>query len=111
MAVMADAEGWAWVYCNPRVATHRSNQVCFTGFAAAERDELHARAAATGWLKPVGTVTAQLAFLCTGEKPGPSTLAKAHTCGATTSTRLDSSDLSRTVNCPGAAQMSSTPER
>jgi len=83
LATMSDRDGWDWIYTNFPPKTHRASsgkpKVCFTGFTDPEKLQL------TELAKPffdVHTgVVKGLAFLVTGESPGPSKLQKAGQMG------------------------------
>lgn len=77
IAALSEAEGWDWIYRNDRRPKDAAQQICFTGFGAAEREELEGIASRTGWLKVVGSITSKLNYLCIGDHPGPSKLEKA----------------------------------
>lgn len=76
LASMTEAEGWRWVYSQPKTRESGPPQVCFTGFPVDEKAELAALASKAG-LDVVRSVTKRLAYLCIGEEPGPAKLEKA----------------------------------
>jgi NAD-dependent DNA ligase len=82
IASLNESEGWRALYEIARSTRDRRDQICFTGFGKVEYDELEKDAAETGWLKVVGSVTTKLAFLCTGDTPGPAKVGKAEKLGA-----------------------------
>jgi len=61
-----------------RLATLEGNapEICFTGFSQSDEDHLHALAEESGFRLRTN-VTKRLSFLCAGEGPGPSKLARA----------------------------------
>ena len=77
---MSDAYGWDWIYANAKPRKEKLTQVCFTGFSATEKRELTGLAESAR-IEVVGSVTKNLAFLCTGENAGPSKLEKAREQG------------------------------
>jgi len=80
IAAMSDVQGWNWIYANAKPRKEKADQVCFTGFSAADKTELTALAQAAN-LEVVGSVTKALAFLCAGENAGPAKLEKARSQG------------------------------
>ena len=76
ISTMSDTEGWDWIYANAKPRKDKLTQVCFTGFSAAEKNQLTALAQ-TANLEVVSSVTRNLAFLCVGENAGPAKLEKA----------------------------------
>ncbi len=76
ISAMSDAQGWDWIYANAKPRKEKLTQVCFTGFSAADKNELTSLAQAAN-LEVVGSVTRNLAFLCAGENAGPTKLEKA----------------------------------
>jgi NAD-dependent DNA ligase len=93
IASLTENEGWRALYEIARSTRDQRDQICFTGFGKVECDELKKTASDTGWLKVVGSVTAKLAFLCTGDTPGPAKVAKAEKLGATSIDRDEFRDL------------------
>lgn len=81
IAAMPDAQGWDWIYANAPPRKLEADPICLTGFSAAECADLEARIALAPWLRLVGSVTANLAYLVTGGHPGPAKLAKAQARG------------------------------
>lgn len=79
LASMTEAEGWRWVYGQPKRAENR-HLVCFTGFPADEKAELVAHASSAG-IEVVGSVTKRMTVLVTGAAPGPSKLEKGASSG------------------------------
>lgn len=79
LAIMTDAEAWAWVYKTHPPKTKRNAdtrpQICFTGFGekhAAELKELAAK-----HFHVSSGVTVSLKYLITGPDPGPKKLEQA----------------------------------
>lgn len=81
LAAMSDADGWRWVYENSPPRKAPTDTVCFTGYSAAECEELHALAARATWLTITSTVTKKLTYLCAGTNAGPAKVAKAQAQG------------------------------
>ncbi|OQW89136.1 MAG: hypothetical protein BWK72_04020 [Rhodoferax ferrireducens] len=75
---LTENDGWNWVYTNlsPRKQKQSGSEICFTGFGINDKAELSLKAAEAG-LHVVGSVTKGLVFLCVGENPGYSKIAKA----------------------------------
>ena len=77
---MSEGEAWQWLYRNypPKSGKYRKkeNEICFTGFPAALRQELENEAEAAN-LDIVKSVTKSLRYLVAGPNAGPSKLAKA----------------------------------
>ena len=72
----AEDEAWRIVYSTATPKKERKIEVCFTGFADIEKNELMQLASDSGLHVTTG-ITKALAFLCIGENAGPSKLAKA----------------------------------
>lgn len=86
---MSDHECWVWRYANPGKPTNPKfpkpppqKTVCFTGFAAARKEELMHIAHAAGW-HPLQTAGTTMSHLCTGETPGEKKIEKALKQGTT----------------------------
>ncbi len=83
ISAMSDAEGWALVYkLSGTKASVKDNrfQVCFTGFGAADKEELGI-AAEDAHLKVVTSVTKGLQYLIAGDNAGPAKLQTARDQG------------------------------
>jgi DNA ligase (NAD+) len=83
ISAMSDAEGWALVYkLSGTKASVKDNrfQVCFTGFGAADKEELGI-AAEGAHLKVVTSVTKGLQYLIAGDNAGPAKLQTARDQG------------------------------
>ncbi len=65
----------------PKAAPDDRPQILFTGFKSARREDLERTAAAQG-LRVMKTAGKALAFLCIGEKAGPTKVEKAREAGA-----------------------------
>lgn len=80
IAAMSDREAWGWLYAHfpPKTKRHEKNtqQICFSGFSAAERKQLEDEAERVH-LEVVKTVTHSLRYLVTGPNAGPAKLQKA----------------------------------
>jgi DNA polymerase-3 subunit epsilon len=79
ISLLSDADGWRLIYAlkPPKSQLHKkTNQICFTGFSASEKDRLGQLATDDG-LDVVKTVTQSLAYLVTGPNAGPAKLKKA----------------------------------
>lgn len=80
IAAMSDREAWGWLYSHfpPKTKRHKkgAQQICFTGFSAAERKRLEDKAEGAH-LEVVKTVTHSLRYLVTGPNAGPAKLQKA----------------------------------
>ncbi len=80
IAEMSESDGWKAVYALGTPKVRKAQSICLTGFGQAERDEL-APAAATCGIKVASSVNQGILFLCVGDTPGPSKLAKAASLG------------------------------
>lgn len=77
MENMSDGEGWAWIYASrPPKRDQSLREICFTGFDASRKAELQAVAKDNGF-KCVTRVTKDLAYLCSGDDPGPTKIKEA----------------------------------
>ncbi len=77
IASMSDADGWKWIYANKKPNPNKGKeQICFSGFRPAEKDEI-AKIAEEAGFKVVKSITKSLNFLCVGETPGPKKIEKA----------------------------------
>lgn len=76
LSQLSEAEGWKLVYSLRPPKKVRLNEICFTGFGYSANKELTIIAEENNF-HVVKSVTVKLDFLCCGENPGPSKMAKA----------------------------------
>jgi len=80
IAAMSDRDAWGWIYGHfpPKTTRHKKNaqQICFTGFSAAERKQLESEAE-EAHLQVVKSVTKSLRYLVAGPNAGPAKFQKA----------------------------------
>lgn len=82
IAEMSDGQAWQHIYALEGQKKDRILEVCFTGFALDDKEELE-RMAAIGALRLRKSVTKNLDFLVCGDAPGPAKLEKAKGQGVT----------------------------
>jgi NAD-dependent DNA ligase len=88
IALLSEAQAWRWVYSIPKPPRDERLQVCFTGFGAAEKQELEALAEAAK-IRVVTRVTKELGILVCGPNAGPKKLETAAAQGALLLERKD----------------------
>ncbi|WP_130618786.1 BRCT domain-containing protein [Dyella amyloliquefaciens] len=81
IAAMSEAQAWDYVYATEPPKREKGLEVCFTGFADAEKAELVAMARQAN-MTVVTRVTVSLFILCAGPAPGAAKIKHATAQGA-----------------------------